>query len=126
MIIPAKPILPIDNIKPHAFPPFCRGWEEIKQLDNKQQDHQTIKKPSKRLEFKRYKKQVWVLTEKVAHRIPGIEKRAFKGHHIDHIISTFEGFKKGFPPERIAALKNLRMLDYRDNMRKGTSKTLLL
>lgn len=72
-----------------------------------------------RRSFTMYKKKVWRLTESVANKIPGIEKRAFKNYHIDHITSIWDGFRNGIPEETIAGLSNLRMLYYRDNMAKG-------
>ena len=70
--------------------------------------------------FRKYREEVWKLTDEVAHLIPGIENRGWTKDHIDHIISIWYGFKKGMPVEMIASLNNLRMLHYRDNMRKGT------
>lgn len=69
--------------------------------------------------FKEYRKKVRELTELVAHLIPGIHLRGFRGYHIDHKISIWYGFRNNFLPEQIAALSNLRMLFHKDNMLKG-------
>lgn len=69
--------------------------------------------------WKEYKKAVWMVTHGVCHQIPGIEKRGFKDHHIDHIVSIWRGYKFGVSPEDIGGLGNLRMLPYKENMRKG-------
>ncbi len=66
-----------------------------------------------------YRERVWLITNLVCHQIPGIEKRGFKDHHIDHIISIWRGFKQHLPAEQIGGLGNLRMLPYKDNMVKG-------
>jgi hypothetical protein len=66
-----------------------------------------------------YYKEVWRLTELIAHKIPGIEKRGFKDHHIDHIKSIHYGHKNNIPISIIADLTNLRMLPYKENMKKG-------
>lgn len=66
-----------------------------------------------------YRSKVRELTEDVAHLLDGIEKRSFKGHHIDHRISIWYGFKNKIPPEEIAALSNLRIIPSKDNMLKG-------
>lgn len=70
-------------------------------------------------EFREYRKKVNKLTEKVAHLIPGVENRGFTKKHIDHKISIWDGWNKGFPAESIADISNLEMLPYRDNMVKG-------
>jgi hypothetical protein len=69
--------------------------------------------------FHVYRQEVRRLTELVAHLIPGIEKRGFKNHHIDHIKPIWHGFNNNIPPEEIADISNLRMLPYRENMLKG-------
>lgn len=73
----------------------------------------------KSADWKRYRARVWELTEQVSHLIPGIEKRGFKDHHIDHTTSIWRGYKEGIPAELIGSLSNLRMLPYRENMAKG-------
>jgi hypothetical protein len=70
-------------------------------------------------EFRAYREEVYRLTELVAHLVPGVEKRGFRNHHIDHKISIWYGFKNGISPEVVADIKNLRMLPYKENLRKG-------
>lgn len=69
--------------------------------------------------WRQYKRKVWLLTEAVAHLIPGIETRGFQKNHIDHMVSLSYGFKHNIPAEEIAHLNNLRMLPHRENMKKG-------
>lgn len=66
-----------------------------------------------------YRKKVRAMTELVCKNIPGIEKRGFKDYHIDHIVSIWNGFKKGIPPNQIADINNLRMIPYKENLLKG-------
>jgi hypothetical protein len=70
-----------------------------------------------------YYKRVWELTEAVAAHIPGIEKRGFNDYHIDHITPISYGYKHNIPPHEIANIDNLRMLPYKENMRKGARLT---
>lgn len=69
--------------------------------------------------FYLYRKRVQALTELVADKIPGIEKRGFKSYHIDHIFPIWQAFRAGYPPEWVAELSNLRMLPHKENMAKG-------
>lgn len=73
----------------------------------------------KRQQRRAYRKKVWELTEQNKHLIPGIEKRSFRGYHIDHIIPITYGFKHNIAPEKIASIDNLRMLFHEDNLAKG-------
>lgn len=66
-----------------------------------------------------YKKEVQRLTEDIAHQVDGIELRSFKGYHIDHKVSIYDGFKNSIPAARIADLTNLRIISSKDNMIKG-------
>lgn len=45
--------------------------------------------------------------------------RGNQGHHLDHIISIVECFKRGWPPEQAAALDNLQLLEAGANLSKG-------
>lgn len=40
-------------------------------------------------------------------------------YHLDHILSIYEGFKQGLPPEFIARKENLQMLKSKENLSKG-------
>lgn len=70
-------------------------------------------------QWKQYEKKVRALTELVSYQIPGIIKRGWRDHHIDHIISVWDGFRLGLEPYKIADISNLRMLPYNENMAKG-------
>jgi len=71
--------------------------------------------------FRVYRTIVWKLTELNAHSIIDINKRSFKEYHIDHKISIYYGFKNNIVPWCIADVSNLRMLDDKSNMIKGTN-----
>jgi len=77
------------------------------------------RKPKDDNDWKEFKREVWRLTEEVAHKIPSIEKRGFKDHHIDHKYSIWKGFKDGKTINEISDISNLRMLPYKENMIKG-------
>lgn len=66
-----------------------------------------------------YRKEVWRLTEQVAHLIPGIETRGWKQYNVDHIYPIAAGYKNGIPAELIADIKNLRMLHQSLNEQKN-------
>jgi hypothetical protein len=78
-----------------------------------------IEEPPVKKPFREYKKLVWKKTEEIAHQIPGIEKRGWKNYHIDHIISIWQGYRSKIPASYIAALDNLRMLPFKENLSKG-------
>jgi hypothetical protein len=69
--------------------------------------------------WKLYRSEVRRLTELVAHQLDGIELRSFKGHHIDHKISIWDGFKRNIPCHEIASIRNLRIIPSHENMKKG-------
>lgn len=75
-------------------------------------------------EFHKYRTRVRSITESVKHLIPGIEKRDFKSHHVDHKISIWDGFKLGFTEEEIGGLDNLRVISDKENMIKGRKSIL--
>lgn len=78
---------------------------------------------ARKIAYKKYRAKVDRLTEKVAHMIPGIEKRKFREWDLDHIIPVKYGFKNKIPPEKIAALPNLRIIPHKENFRKGSKLT---
>lgn len=76
--------------------------------------------------WKRYKKMVRMLTEKVYKQNKDVinptnlpRKTGGDGFHLDHKIPIAYGFVSGIPPEQIAALENLQMLPWLDNISKG-------
>lgn len=46
-------------------------------------------------------------------------KRGWRTYHLDHIVPIVECFKRGWSPEKAAALENLQMLTAGDNLSKG-------
>lgn len=70
-------------------------------------------------QYKVYRAIVDRLTEKIAHQVPGIEKRKFREWDLDHIIPVKYGFLNDIPPDKIASLVNLRVIPHLQNTRKG-------
>jgi hypothetical protein len=110
---------------------FIRTGSEKRAINNLSEEGRAILGfPSKALSAKinndyknrwrAYRFKVWKLTEEKAHLITDIHKRGFRDHHIDHKISIWYGFKNGLTVDFIADLDNLRMLPYKENMKKGT------
>jgi hypothetical protein len=72
------------------------------------------------VKWRSYKKEAWRLTNLVdVSVLENSELRGFKGHHLDHKISIWFGFKNSVPVEDIASIKNLRFIPHKDNMKKG-------
>lgn len=69
--------------------------------------------------FKEYRKKVFALTEENCKSLTDFCKRGFFNHHVDHMISIHYGFVNNISAENIADASNLRMIYYKDNMRKG-------
>lgn len=73
---------------------------------------------------KEYSRLCWKMTNRIAADIPNIHLRKFRGgHHIDHIVPIYLGFKLGIPVALIASPLNLRMLEGRANLAKGKRLT---
>ena len=73
-------------------------------------------------EWIRYRRAAWDITKKQPiHILAGYDKRGFKGYHLDHILSIWEAWKMGLPPEVVGDISNLRMIPWVENMRKGRS-----
>ena len=75
--------------------------------------------------WKRYKAEVWRHTYKSLRDNPTLENFSLRGkcgvdgaYQIDHIKGVREGFDKGTDPTAIGAYTNLRMLPWRDNLKK--------
>lgn len=73
----------------------------------------------KKMAYKAYRSEVKELTEKVAHLVPGIEKRKWREWDLDHIIPVRYGFANNIPPDKIAQLSNLRIIPHLENCKKG-------
>ncbi len=72
--------------------------------------------------WKAYRNLVHKLTKlQPLHTLDNIDKRGFKDHHVDHKISIWYGWKNNIPAHEIAHISNLRVIPYKDNMRKGTA-----
>ena len=79
--------------------------------------------------YKRYLLEVWRLTYKQPiENIENFNKRGMSGidgaYQIDHFISIREGFMKNIPAETIASLSNLRMIPWRENIKKSCQEQL--
>lgn len=84
-----------------------------------------IKNSSKKNNWRKYRKAVQLLTEQQPlHLLENIEKRGFSGYHVDHIVSIWQAFKEGWPPEKTANISNLRCIPCEENMRKGRKNTI--
>lgn len=76
--------------------------------------------PVKDDRWKRYHRLVWKLTNtQPLHELEGFERRGFTDHHLDHIVSIWDGFKRGISAEEIAHISNLRFIPHTQNMIKG-------
>lgn len=85
----------------------------------KKKDFHTDKNP---LSWKKYFKLVWEITRKQNLKSrPGYTTRSIHGYQLDHKVSVWEGWKRGFPPQWIGSYSNLRIVTKEVNMRKGRS-----
>jgi hypothetical protein len=71
-----------------------------------------------------YYKKVWTFTIINSIKLKDIDKRGFKSYHIDHIVPISYGKKNNICPTKIGSLENIRMIYYKDNMRKGDRLTI--
>ena len=79
--------------------------------------------PSKRAQFKLYKAQVWLQTERQPlHTLEHFDRRGFKDYHLDHIHAIFRAWQDGWPVEKAAHIDNLRFIPYQENMRKAIQR----
>ena len=79
-----------------------------------------LKKKTPDKEFIKYRTNVYEITNKVKHLLPGIELRGYRQFHIDHKISIKFGFDNKIPEEHIADISNLQLLWWKDNYIKKT------
>ncbi len=75
-------------------------------------------------DWEKYKNEVWRLTnQQPLTELENFDKRGTSGiegaYQIDHIYSVLKGFKNGVPPSLIADIKNLEMIPWLDNVKKG-------
>ena len=64
------------------------------------------------------------LTErKPLYTLPYFHLRAWRGYHLDHIVSIHQGFKLGISPHCIASLENLRFIPWKRNTDKSNRST---
>lgn len=91
---------------------------ELKQNEyGRKKDKSALKEKWK--PWKRYKAEVWKLTEKQPlNTLKGIELRG-QYYHLDHKISIWDGFKNNYPASFIANINNLRIISKNDNFRKN-------
>lgn len=78
-------------------------------------------KPKSKPLYRLYREVVDLLTCFSLEAVPNIELRGYLTYHVDHKISSVAGFILGIAPEDIAHQDNLRMLEARENKRKGMS-----
>lgn len=81
---------------------------------------QKSKKEKPVSEFKKYKDLCWKYTnQQDLKSLENYDKRGFFNYHLDHVISIWTGYKKGIEPETIGHISNLKMIPYKENLRKG-------
>ena len=76
-------------------------------------------------ERKKFHRKVWNLTYKQPiSLLENYDKRGKSGikgaYQIDHIVSIKYAFENGIPAEEIADIKNLRMIPWEENIKKGS------
>lgn len=81
-------------------------------------------------EYREYYKKVVRITEKQdLSSLPNIEKRGVLGkdddaHHVDHIVSIYDGFMNDVPCEIIGNIVNLRCIPALENINKGNDSSI--
>lgn len=75
-------------------------------------------------DWDKYKNEVWRITnQQPLQLLENYDKRGQSGvegaYQIDHIYSVLKGFKNSVPPALIGDIKNLQMIPWIDNVRKG-------
>ena len=79
-------------------------------------------------EFEKYLREVRSLTEKQPiHLLENFELRGHvseDGFHLDHKFSIYDGFKHKIPAEKIANIKNLQFIHWRDNVKKNHKSSI--
>lgn len=100
---------------------YIRKERAAKILASRQAICNSEKYKTKQEKFKTYKKRVWELTEKQPWQsLENSNLRGFYNHHIDHVLSIYEAFKRNLSPEVPAHISNLRMIPRKRNMAKNT------
>lgn len=81
--------------------------------------------------FTKYKREVWKITNKNAHKIPNYDssKRGrcslvHDTYQVDHNLSIFEGFIDGVSPEIIGHECNLSFIPWRENLEKWSKSSI--
>lgn len=81
-------------------------------------------------EFEKYLREVRSLSEKQPLYL--LENFELRGHvsedgfHLDHKFSIYDGFKNKIPPEKIANIKNLCFIHWRDNVKKNHKSSITI
>ena len=73
-------------------------------------------------EYLKYLCEVWICTEKEAHKVDNINLRSIS-YHLDHIIPIQYGFVNYIPPEIIGNYKNLNIITAKENFTKCNNIT---
>mgnify|MGYP003609797344 CR=1 FL=1 len=81
-------------------------------------------------EFEKYLREVRSMTEKQQLSIlPNYELRghvSVDGYHLDHKFSIYDGFKHSVPPEKIANIKNLQFIHWKENVKKNHKSSITI
>jgi hypothetical protein len=78
-------------------------------------------------DFKRYRRLVWKITNSQSlNSLENFEKRGMRGEsfHLDHQFSIFDGFRNNIPPFIIGNLINLKMIHWKENIKKGKTSSI--
>lgn len=81
-------------------------------------------------DFEIYLREVRSLTEKQPlHLLPNFDLRGHvseDGFHLDHKFSIYDGFKHCVPVEKIASIKNLQFIYWKENVKKNHKSSISL
>ena len=73
-------------------------------------------------EYLKYLCEVWIYTEKEAHKVDNINLRSIN-YHLDHIIPITYGFYNNIDPCIIGGFDNLQIITSIENLKKNTKIT---
>lgn len=123
-----------DNLKNgNSICPICNKTEKIKRCkenNNKKHAESLVGKS----EFKVYKAKVTIFTRKSYEQHKSIiNPKNYKrvvaggvGYHLDHIVSIKNCFLWGVPPEICGDYRNLRMVEWKENLFKKSRSSILI
>lgn len=113
--------------KKHKFFKNCHGVHAVHKMRASKAGFSSWKEYQRKMPvWKQYRLEVWRLTNKTLRNNAPLAHWNLRGicgrngaYQVDHIVSIREGFDKGIRAETIASYKNLRMIPWQQNLRKG-------